>query len=122
MTNRKPRSSPYDLFMLIAAIACISIGLILTWITGWQPYFIWLATINVVTFLFFGFDKSQARTGNTRIPELVLLSMILLGGFIGGWLGRLVFHHKTRKQKFLIVLIISTALHLFIIYWLFLRI
>lgn len=119
MRNR--RFSPYELFTLIAIIASVGIGLLITWITDWQPYFIWLATINVVTFLFFGFDKSQARAGGGRIPEIVLLSLIMLGGFFGGWLGRAIFHHKTRKQKFLVVLIISTFLHLFIFYWFFLR-
>ena len=37
--------------------------------------------------------------------------LALLGGFPGGWLGRLVFHNKTQKGTFTLILIVSTILH-----------
>jgi uncharacterized membrane protein YsdA (DUF1294 family) len=55
------------------------------------------------------------------VPEIVLHGLALLGGFPGGWLGRAVFRHKTRKPAFIVVLIVSTVVHVAVIYWLFLR-
>jgi len=72
---------------------------------------IWLTIINVITFLVYGYDKFQAKQGGWRVPEKVLHGLALAGGFLGGWLGRVVFHHKTRKPIFTIVLSISTLIY-----------
>ena len=85
----------------------------------WYFYWIWLSAASVITFLFYGFDKALSKKGGWRIPEAVLHWMVLLGGFPGGWLGRSLFRHKTKKGVFTFVLIISTAIHLALIYWLF---
>lgn len=87
----------------------------------WYIYWIWLAAASVVTFLLYGFDKGRARKGGWRVPEAALHWLALLGGFPGGWLGRSLFHHKTRKGFFLFVLITSTLIHVALIYWLFFR-
>lgn len=107
-------------FILIAAVAVIGLGLILAWLTSWNPYMVWLASASVITFFLYGFDKAQAVNGGLRVPEIVLHGLALAGGFPGGWAGRLVFHHKTRKRSFTIVLWISTILHLVLIYIIFL--
>jgi uncharacterized membrane protein YsdA (DUF1294 family) len=74
-------------------------------------FIIWLTIINVITFLVYGYDKFQAKQGGWRVPEKVLHGLALAGGFLGGWLGRVVFHHKTRKPIFTIVLSISTLIY-----------
>jgi uncharacterized membrane protein YsdA (DUF1294 family) len=85
----------------------------------WHFYLIWLAVASFITFIIYGIDKAQAKSGCWRTPEMVLHLLALAGGFPGGWLGRSVFHHKTQKGFFTFVLVISTLLHLGLAYWLF---
>jgi uncharacterized membrane protein YsdA (DUF1294 family) len=55
--------------------------------------------------------------GGWRVPEVILHGLALLGGFPGGWIGRSLFGHKTKKGFFTFVLIASTAIHLLVVYW-----
>lgn len=87
----------------------------------WHIYLIWLAAASGVTFLLYGFDKAKSKTGGRRVPEIALHGMALSGGFIGGWIGRQIFRHKTQKGFFAFVLTFSTAIHLGLIFWLFFR-
>lgn len=61
-----------------------------------------IVAINLVTFVVYGIDKSKARQGAWRIPENVLIGLAALFGSIGALTGMFVFHHKTRKPKFII--------------------
>jgi uncharacterized membrane protein YsdA (DUF1294 family) len=69
----------------------------------------------------YGLDKAQSKNGGWRVPEVVLHGLALAGGFPGGWAGRSIFRHKTKKGIFVFVLVVSTALHLGLVYWLFIR-
>jgi uncharacterized membrane protein YsdA (DUF1294 family) len=90
-------------------------------INGWQIYLVWLAAASVITFILYGYDKAQAKRNGRRVPEKYLHWLAFLGGFPGGWLGRSVFRHKTRKGIFLSVLVISTVMHLVLAGWLFFK-
>ena len=61
-----------------------------------------LCLCSIVTFVLFGLDKSRAINHRWRIRESILLLASLFGG-IGGLMGMLLFHHKTRKWKFRIL-------------------
>lgn len=61
----------------------------------------WLATVTVITFLTYGYDKLIAGTGATRVPERILLALVFTRGTIGALLGMRLFHHKTSKESFL---------------------
>jgi uncharacterized membrane protein YsdA (DUF1294 family) len=75
-------------------------------------YLVWLAAASVITFILYGLDKARSkRKGAWRIPEMTLHALALLGGFMGGWAGRSLFRHKTKKGIFLFVLVLSTVLH-----------
>ncbi len=87
----------------------------------WHIYWIWLAIASSITFLVYGFDKAQAKMGSWRVPEVVLHGLALVGGFPGGWVGRSLFRHKTQKGFFALVLVISTLIHLGLVYWLIIR-
>lgn len=63
---------------------------------------IYLLAINVIAFLAMGIDKWKAKRGAWRIPEQTLLSLVLLGGGIGGIAGMYAFRHKTKKPRFFI--------------------
>lgn len=70
--------------------------------------------INVLVFIFAGYDKSQARKNNRRVPEKTLFLMALTGGSPGLLTAMLLFKHKTSKTsfivKFALILVIQTAL------------
>ena len=55
---------------------------------------------NVLTFLVYGLDKWKAKRVKWRIREAALLTLAVLGGSIGAWLGMKVWHHKTQHKKF----------------------
>lgn len=61
-----------------------------------------LCLCSIITFVLFGLDKGKAIKHRWRISEHTLLIASLFGG-IGGLLGMLLFHHKTRKWKFRIL-------------------
>ena len=61
-----------------------------------------LCLLSVITFILFGTDKQRALKHKWRIPERTLLFFSVFGG-IGGLLGMLFFHHKTRKLRFKIL-------------------
>lgn len=63
---------------------------------------LYLLAINVVAFLAMGIDKWKAKNNAWRIPESTLMSLVLLGGGIGGIAGMYTFRHKTKKPKFYI--------------------
>lgn len=63
---------------------------------------IYLLIINAAGLLIMLADKQKARKNLWRIPEATLLTVALLGGSIGSFLGMRLFHHKTRKPKFYI--------------------
>ena len=65
---------------------------------GWLA--VYLAVINLATFIVYGADKRRARKGKWRVPERTLFLRPLLGGSVGALLGMRVFHHKTRHWYF----------------------
>ena len=87
---------------LVAAAVLVWLGLplLLAWVAGW----------SVPAFAMYGIDKRQARRGAWRVPEAVLHGLALIGGVAGAWAGRYVFHHKTRRPEFTLVLIAATGL------------
>ena len=60
----------------------------------------YLIGINMLTFFVYGIDKWKAQKGRWRIPEASLLTLAVIGGSIGAWVGMKVWHHKTMHKKF----------------------
>lgn len=58
------------------------------------------ASINLITFLTFGWDKRCAIMNRRRISEATLLRLALLGGSLGAKVAQRYFRHKTSKQPF----------------------
>ncbi len=69
-------------------------------ILGLKNIIIYLIVINLIAFFAMGIDKWKAKREAWRIPEATLLSLVLLGGGIGGIAGMYIFKHKTKKAKF----------------------
>ncbi|MEM8533984.1 MAG: DUF1294 domain-containing protein [Chloroflexota bacterium] len=112
------RPSPYRRFGLIAAIASLALVGMMVTLLNVHWYIAWIVGWSVVTLLFYGWDKGQSRQQGQRIPEFVLHGLALVGGFPGGWLGRALFRHKTQHVSFLLVLVVSTLLHIGLVWWL----
>ncbi len=71
--------------------------------------------INIFAFIFYGIDKKKAEAGKWRISEAILILLAVLGGAFGAALGMLVFHHKTKKNKFRITVPLFVFINLLFI-------
>ena len=60
----------------------------------------YLALVNILTFVYFTIDKRRAKNHGWRIPEKRLLTLVLIGGSLGGIFGMELLKHKTRNEKF----------------------
>lgn len=75
-----------------------------------------MAVWNLITFIMMGIDKSRAKADKRRISEKMLLTSSFVMGAAGITAGALVFHHKTRKFKFQILVPLSIIVNIAIIY------
>lgn len=74
-------------------------------------YTAYLVIMSIVTLLLFKKDKKIATSGSeNRIKEKTLLEGVVLGGAIGGFIGRILFHHKTNKIYFSLTIYLSLLL------------
>ena len=55
--------SPKTSFSIIAATLVVVFGLALVWLTDWNPFLIWISAVSLVTFILYGYDKTQAKIG-----------------------------------------------------------
>jgi len=60
----------------------------------------WLVGINVVAFVFYGWDKVATFLAIARVPERTLHLLALGGGSVGALLAQGMFRHKTEKRAF----------------------
>lgn len=71
---------------------------------------LYILSVNLGGFIAFFIDKKRAVRSKWRIPEVTLLTIALLGGAIGCYLGMKLFHHKTLKPLFYIGIPVIIAL------------
>lgn len=66
------------------------------------PLGVYLLAVNLVTFALFVYDKLRAEQGRarSRVPEVVLRGLSLVGGAVGGLVAMRLVRHKTRKWYF----------------------
>ena len=81
---------------------------------------VYLSVVNAASFLAFGVDKGRARRGRWRIPERTLLWLSAAGGAAGSLVAMLLFRHKTRHAKFLILVPLTLLLTAAWVGWLLL--
>ena len=113
-----PKQSIAKKFALITTIAIVALAILIGWATT-NTLYAWLASINIVTFTLYAWDKRQARISRLRVPEIVLHLTALAGGSIGALIAQRLFHHKTKKLSFQIIFIctIIAQLTLLFILW-----
>ena len=85
-----------------------------------NPFELWFVAINVTTFIVYGLDKLLGvLKSKRRVPDYILHVLALTGGFLGGWLGRFIFSHKTNKKEHPVlvpILILSTVVYTVLIF------
>lgn len=77
-----------------------------------------LSLINLFTFIAYGRDKSLAKKGEWRIPEIQLHTLELLGGTIGAFIGQQFFRHKNKKKSYMATFFASIAIQITVIIYL----
>lgn len=102
------------LWLTIAA-SCLGAAI---FVQGFRPVWWWTTYLGLtviaspVCFVAYGLDKRRAARQQYRIPERTLHLLALLGGWPGAVLGQRIFHHKTQKVSFRLVLGLILFLHL----------
>ncbi|GAA0712256.1 hypothetical protein GCM10008904_25250 [Paraclostridium ghonii] len=80
---------------------------------------IYFLFISFVTFFLMYIDKQKAINHEWRIPESTLMTLSLIGGAIGTYIGMYTFRHKTRHTKFTVGVPICIILNILFYYFLF---
>lgn len=75
----------------------------------------YLLIINILTFIIYGIDKYKSIKHKYRISEATLIILAIIGGTIGAFFGMILFHHKTKKKKFIISIPIILLLWVYIL-------
>ena len=57
---------------------------------------LYLALMNIVAFILYGIDKWKSRHDKWRVKVSCLLTVAILGGSLGAFLGMKIWHHKTK--------------------------
>ncbi|MHC4691865.1 MAG: DUF1294 domain-containing protein [Planctomycetota bacterium] len=106
---------PQKYFLILAIILIVILSFLSSYFIKINFLYAYLVSINLVTLLFYGYDKYQAGNNGFRIPEIVLHLLALIGGSPGALLGQILFRHKTRKLKFLLVFIMIVIIQVVVI-------
>ncbi len=97
---------------VIAAVLALFINALLPGLgLGWS----WIFGISLASFGTYGYDKAIAGRNVTRVPEVVLHLLTLLGGTLGSFLGMQIFRHKTQKRSFRLVFWAIVAIQVVVI-------
>ena len=105
--------SPYKIYWTISVIIFSIVAIFLLWgfskiglhfddLKIYSLVLYSLAINSTVGFLYL-YDKIIAGTKITRVPEIILQTLSLLGGSPTALLSQKLFHHKTSKKSFQVV-------------------
>ena len=81
----------------------------------------YLLIINLISFALFFADKQKSKRDKWRIKESTLHLVSFMGGTLGSIAAMILFHHKTKKPKFVIITIIALLFNVVLVYELLIR-
>ena len=115
-SQRGKRGGPWLAYgLLFLLLAIVLAGFLYYFVDFRDPLLSWIVAISFVAFLAYGYDKALSKTERTRVPESVLLALVLIGGTLGAVAGMAVFRHKTAKGSFQFKLLIVVAVQVALI-------
>ena len=95
------RHSPYFIFGTVSSFFVVAVWVYLSQKTdALLAYFI---SMNMATFLLYGYDKFISSSDRLRVPELNLQVLSLLGGSPAALFAQKFFRHKTIKSSFQLI-------------------
>jgi uncharacterized membrane protein YsdA (DUF1294 family) len=106
-----PKHDPTNFFFVIVIVLIAIISGLLYWLRV-SPIVSYLIGTSVITFIFYGYDKRRSQKNRSRVPEVILHMLAVLGGSPGAFLGQLFFRHKTKKLRFKIVFLAIVSLQI----------
>jgi uncharacterized membrane protein YsdA (DUF1294 family) len=77
---------------------------------------VYLLTMNSISFILFFIDKKKSIKNKWRIKENTLHTVGFMGGIAGSIAAMILFRHKTKKLKFIIIIVIALIFNLLCIY------
>jgi uncharacterized membrane protein YsdA (DUF1294 family) len=101
------RNPIYRFALLSLGLVLVLLAAVRTWLPGLLNLglgLVWLLAINITTLLVYRYDKSIAGRSETRVPEIILLGLALLGGSPAAYFAMYHFRrrHKTQSPGFLL--------------------
>ena len=81
----------------------------------------YLLIMNLISFALFFSDKQKSKRDKWRIKESTLHFVSFMGGTLGSIAAMILFHHKTKKPKFVIITIIALLFNVVLVYELLIR-
>lgn len=79
---------------------------------------IYFLVISLVSFFLMYIDKQKAINHKWRISESTLMTLSLIGGAMGTYLGMYTFRHKTKHTKFTLGVPVCIILNILFYYFL----
>ncbi|MGN1343404.1 MAG: DUF1294 domain-containing protein [Traorella sp.] len=80
---------------------------------------LYLIIVNFIGFIMICLDKYKAKHHKYRIPEKYFFLLSLIGGSLGTYCAMFIFHHKTKKMKFLFGIPLLLLSNLMIFWYLY---
>lgn len=74
-------------------------------------FLLYYSVISLISVIMTVADKSKARRGAWRIPELTLMLTGLIGGALPMYITMKLIRHKTKHLKFMVGLPLEILLH-----------
>ena len=96
-------SATFIRFALIATVLFALFFLFLKFRLHLPSVWTHLVAINLIGFLFYGYDKLASKRSWGRIPESVLHILVFLGATPMAIVAQQLFWHKTTKRRFQVV-------------------
>jgi len=84
--------------------------------TAWWVDALYLGA-SALCLVAYGLDKLAARAGRDRVPEAMLLSLGLIGGWPGAIVAQQVFRHKTVTRRFRVLFWLTAASNVAVFAW-----
>jgi uncharacterized membrane protein YsdA (DUF1294 family) len=94
------RHASFRVFSSLAVIGVIAIAGLLAFSSGLNWLIAYLIAINLLTFIYYAYDKAAAGSRFWRIPETILHLLVFGGAAPAALAGQKLLRHKTLKASF----------------------